>query len=259
MIKSIATLTLIIMFSLGQTARPSIAADNMSSLKRAKPDGLTELCWSGKINKKIPVFLHYSVNDNLIVGEITYLNSISKKPIKILGTVENDKSYRVLEFESGGNITGVIYGKPGQQTFDGSWFSPKTRKEVSLHLEKKDTSIVTQTIEPNLDEISGKYHYQYAKEGSSGDFSISKIKNNKAGFSIVSVTDGPALNTAEVSDDTIQLKGNSFIYKIPDADDCDFEVKFYKDFLTVKYIKGPCVGQFGMNATVEGIFLKVRP
>lgn len=258
MTNSIKTCLLILIFSVGQIARPSIAADNFNNWKRLKSNSLTEFCWSGNINKKIPVFLHYSVNEKLIAGEITYLNSKSKKPIKILGTVEKDKSYRLMEFETGGNITGVITGEPGQQTFDGSWFSPKTRKEFSLHLEKKDTSIVTQMIEPNLNEMYGKYHYQYGMEGYSGDFFINRIKNNKAVFSIVSVTDGPGRNTAEVSDDTIQLKGNSFIYKIPDTDDCEFKVTFYKDFLSVGYTKGQCIGQFGMNATVEGIFLKVR-
>jgi len=39
-----------------------------------------------------------------------------------------------LEFEKSRNITGIITGLPTEKLFTGSWFSPKTRKELSLNL-----------------------------------------------------------------------------------------------------------------------------
>ena len=40
--------------------------------------------------------------------------------------------------------------------------------------------------------------------------------------------------------------------------DCEFEVTIYKDFIFINYTKEYFTSQFGQNATVEGIFLKVK-
>ncbi len=90
-----------------------------------------EFTWNGKINKKIPVFLHYRIVDKLIIGELTYLNTKAKKPIKIIGTIGDDKSLRILEFDPTGNITGILTGLPDKDHFKGKWFSPKRNKELT--------------------------------------------------------------------------------------------------------------------------------
>lgn len=171
--------------------------------------------------------------------------------------MEEDKSYRLLEFEPNGNVSGIITGNPETQSFNGSWFSPKTRKELDLTLLKKDTSLAETDIRPDMNNIYGDYHYQYTEEGNQGGCKIEKVGDNKIAFSVFSVTGAPARNIADVPRDTIPLTASSFIYKIPGTDSCEFKVTFYKDFLTVDYTKGYCDGQFGMNATIDGIFLKI--
>ena len=108
----------------------------------------------------------------------------------------------------------------------------------------------------NKEAIFGRYHYQYTEEGYIGDLEISRIGNDKAAFSLFSVTGAPARNIADVPTDTIPFKGNSFVYTIPESDSCSFKVSFYKGFAVVVYTNGYCSGQFGMNATVDGIFIK---
>ncbi|CAN5411744.1 hypothetical protein BH11BAC3_BH11BAC3_34170 [soil metagenome] len=224
----------------------------------AAPASTTDICWSGVLNNKIPVLLHYSIHDKTIVGAITYLNTNSKTPIKVLGSVEADNSYRMLEFEHDGNITGIITGKPTGKIFKGTWFSPKSRKELPLELNKKDSSIESAEVITADNEIFGSYHYQYNEDGHHGQFELNKINDRQIAFSIFSTTSAPARNMADVPMDTIEMTGNSFIYKIPESDSCEFKVTFYKNFLKVNYTKGNCTGQFGWNATVEGIFLKVK-
>ncbi len=124
-----------------------------------------EISWKGFLNGKTPVFIHYQLDGNIIVGEITYLNTKNKLPITLLGTIDSDNNYRILEFEKSGNITGVITGKPAEDVFKGSWFSPKTRKELALNLVKKDTALVSKKIETKLEDLYGHYHYQYSEEG----------------------------------------------------------------------------------------------
>jgi hypothetical protein len=229
-----------------------------SMLTETKNKSNNEICWTGTLNGKTPVFVHYKLDSNLVIGEITYLNTKDKLPITLLGTIEDDKSYRLLEFEKSGNITGVITGLPTDNIFNGSWFSPKTRKELILNLVKKDTVINSITTDTKLPDIFGHYHYQYSEAGYQGDFEITKLPNSKAAFGISSVTGEPARNIAQVNDDTIKLATTRFIYKLPDTNDCEFEVKFYRGFAFIRYTKGFCDGQFGMNATIDGIFLKTE-
>ena len=142
--------------------------------------------------------------------------------------------------------------------FNGSWFSPKTNKELALNLVKKDTVIKSKTTDTELQNIFGHYHYQYSDRGYNGDIKIIQLPNSQAIFGITSVTGEPSRNVAQIDDDTISLKTTRFIYKLPEADNCEFEVKFYSGFAFIKYTKGFCDGQFGMNATVDGIFLKTE-
>ena len=217
-----------------------------------------EVCWTGTLKGKTPIFLHYKQDSNLIIGEITYLNTKDKQPITLLGTIEGDKSYRLLEFEKSGNIAGIITGLPTGDTFNGSWFSPKTRKELTLNLTKKGTVINSLTSDSELQDIFEHYHYQFSEAGYQGDFQITKLPDSKAIFGITSVTGEPARNVAQIDDDTIKLNTTHFIYKMVDTDNCEFEVKFYKGFAYIRYTKGFCDGQFGMNATIDGIFLKTE-
>jgi hypothetical protein len=218
-----------------------------------------EICWTGTLNGKTPVFIHYQLDSNLIIGEIKYLNTKDKLPITLLGTIEDDKSYRLLEFDNTGNITGIIEGKPTEKNFNGIWVSPKTEKELAMTLSPKDTLLNSPDVKPDQNQIFENYHYQYGEDGFNGNFDISKVGINKIDFNILSLTNierGP--NIAEVEKDTITMTGNSFVYKIPESDSCEFKVTFYKGFVNINYTKGYCSGQFGLNATIDGIFIKTK-
>lgn len=216
---------------------------------------LTELNWTGTLNNKIPINLKYSISDGIIIGQITYLNTKRKIPIKLIGTIDEDKSFRILEFENNGNISGIITGKPSEKEFVGSWFSPKSRKSLSLQL----TNLTKKPINnlPNVIIGSASYHYGYSEKGSQGDFEIKNLKNRYE-FSITSVTDDPARNIADVEGTVTSITKNSFKYKLPGEQEAEFQVTFYSDFIIIKYTKGDFEGQFGHNASIEGIYLKQK-
>lgn len=216
------------------------------------------ICWTGRINNNIPVFLQYTFQDKVIVGEITYLNTKDKKPIKIIGTIEEDTSYTLLEFTPDGNNTGIITGKPQDQSFQGSWFSPQTQNQRQLTLTKKDTVLHVPDLLPATAKIAGKYHYKFSEQGYQGSLQVNKLEDNSIAFSIFSVTEAPQRNIAQVSTDTVTMSNNSFSYLIPESDSCEFKVTFYQGFATVDYTKGYCQDQFGLNATIDGVFIKVK-
>lgn len=218
---------------------------------------LTEINWTGTLNNKTAINLKYSISGEIIIGEITYLNTKNKTPIKVIGTIEEDKSYRILEFESNGNITGIITGKPNEKEFNGNWFSPKSRKSLTLNLTNPTKKQIT--ISQNVIISNANYHYGYSEKGPQGDFEIKKLKNNKYVFSIMSVTGAPSLNIADIDETEISITGNSFKYVLPEEKENEFQVTFYSDFVVIKYTKGDFEGQFGHNATIEGIYLKMKP
>ena len=215
-----------------------------------------EICWTGTLSDKTPIFIHYQLDSNLIIGELTFLNTKDKLPIKLIGTIEENLNYNLLLFDNTGNITDVLNGLPTSESFNGKWHSLKNDKEYSFTLSLADTSITSPDIKPVDNQIFGNYHYQYGKDGYAGDFEINKVDNNKVEFNIHSTTNierGP--NMADVDNDTISMQGNSFVYMFYD---CEFKTTFYKDFVYINYTKGYCDGVFGMGATISGIYLKTN-
>ncbi len=253
---TIATLFIFLSACNGQKEKNTVTqtseTDGSQTTKVQPP---AEIVWQGTLNNKIPVLFHYSIQDADIAGEIIYLNTAGKKPISVCGNIKDDGSYDLYEYEKNGNVTGTIACKVTDQNLTGSWYAGRTGKEYKLNLSKKDTII---EIWPFTNDISGSYHYQYGEDGYQGDFDVKKIGNNKIEFGVSSLTGEPGRNLADVPTDTIEIKGNTFIYKIPETEDCEFKVTFYRTFLKVDYTKGPCLnGPFGFNATVEGIYFKL--
>lgn len=219
---------------------------------------LNDYYWSGTLKENIQIFLHYSIYKNVVAGNIVYTDNAEKKSKRILGIIESDSSFRLSEFNEDGNISVVITAVPCKSNFKCSWIFTNSKEEFNVTLLKKDTVLETTNIQADLSTIYGNYHYNYNEEGYQGNVSISKLANNKIAFNIFSVTSAPGRNMAEVPLDSIQLNANSFVYKMPESDSCEFKVNFFRNFLVVEYTRANCVGQFGWKATVEGIFLKTN-
>ena len=217
-----------------------------------------ESCWEGLLGGKIPVFIHFNNVEDIVTGEIVYLNTKDKYGIRITGTVDKEQRCSILEFNPFGTITGIIEGVIEEYQIIGSWTSPITKRTLSLDLNPKDTFVELSVLVPVMDDIFGEYHYEYGENDFMGDFTINELDSEKVEFRIFTSTgldSGP--NIAEIENDTIQLIGTSFMYSIPESDNCQFIVRFFRGFLHIKYLADDCDGQFGLGATLEGIYLKI--
>ena len=110
-------------------------SNNAAKVAANKSDSESTIYWTGAINSTIPIVLEYTIEDSLLVGSITYTNTKDKKPIKIIGNIQNDKSLRLLEFDPTGNITGIISGFSTEAKFKGDWFSPKNKKGAKVQFD----------------------------------------------------------------------------------------------------------------------------
>jgi translation initiation factor IF-1 len=104
--------------------------------------------------------------DSVVIGEIRYQKG--KQPIQLRGLHSKDDTYQLFEFETSGNITGILNGKFEGKAFKGEWFSPITRKSKSLNLKLYQTSVAKQVILSAQNSFGGTYTYSYGKDGTAG-------------------------------------------------------------------------------------------
>ncbi|MEH3112745.1 hypothetical protein [Pedobacter terrae] len=214
---------------------------------------------SGFINKKIPVELNISTYNQLILGNIRYLNTTSKQPIKIIGHMKDQNQYSLHEFERDGNISGIIDATLKKNKLEGRWYATKSDTSYAITLTFK----TNQNLKPEIfsplkpDQLAGEYAYQYGEKGYQGNITIKKVSGNTYSYDIGSVTHDPGRNIADASGKVV-LKNNQLIIQVNKS--CKFKIKFYNGFLVISkegsYELNDC--EFGFNATLEGTYLKIK-
>lgn len=214
---------------------------------------------TGFINKKIPVELNISVYNQLILGNIRYLNTRLKQPIKVIGHVEDQNQYSMHEFERDGNISGSIYAALKNNKLEGNWSATKSDTSYNVMLAiKTNKNLKPEVFSPlKPDQLAGEYAYQYGEKGYQGNITIKKISGNTYSYDIGSVTHDPGRNIADASGKAI-LKNNQLIIQVNKS--CTFKVKFYNGFLIISQESPGQLNdcEFGFNATLEGIYLKIK-
>ncbi|WP_316805043.1 hypothetical protein [Pedobacter nototheniae] len=240
--------TLLFLFCLG------IGISNAQQNNFAKRYTLT-----GFINKKIPVELDITVSKNIVLGNIRYLNTKAKTPIKIIGEVSDKNQYSLREFEKDGNISGIINATLKSDRLEGDWSATKSDTSYSAILNIKNN----ETFKPEIfsptssNQLAGKYFYQYGEKGYQGSITIKKLGGNTYSYDVGSVTHDPGRNIADASGKAV-LKNNQLIINVNNS--CKFIVMFYNGFLTITEGRQGQLSdcEFGFNATLEGTYLKVK-
>ena len=213
-----------------------------------------QLFWKGSLDGKIPVSIQYQTDGDIGVGEIVYLNTEMKTPIKLLGYVYDDW-FEFSEYDQYGEITGHIRGSISEGKVEGRWNTFYLTREYQLTASRVDTLIPTVDIKAEPKGIYGIYTYEYDENGGMGRLSAEKGPNDRFRFQISSTLgERGGYNMAIVDRDFAVLEKDSFIYQLPDTE-CLFSVRFYKDFACVRSIEG-CATAFGMNASVDGFYIK---
>jgi hypothetical protein len=215
--------------------------------------------FSGLIDQKIPVELNVSVSKNVVLGNIRYVKTKEKKPIKIIGTLNSGNHYHLEEFEKDGNISGIIDGVLKNGKLEGDWSSTKSDAVYPMTLDvQTNVNPKPEIFSPvPSDHFEGTYSYQYGENGYQGSITIKKIKGQMYSYDIGSVTRAPGRNIADASGE-VMIKNNQFTIEINKS--CSFLATFYNGFISITSVPSEqsrdC--EFGLNATLEGTFLKVK-
>jgi hypothetical protein len=210
--------------------------------------------FQGKLNGRIPIFLWFVLKDSVLKGEVTYLKTAKRLPITIVGTINSTGGLEILEFNNKGLISGIYNGQFEAKSFIGTWVAPVSGRELKFVLVNKDTLIKT---DANLtaNSIDGEYDYHYGKVGGDGGVNIRHVNGNNYKISMGAVTGAPANNVANVEDTTIRIVNNTAIFKL--GPQCAFRINIYKGFMVIKRLTDLMPCGFGMNASIEGTFMKI--
>lgn len=236
-----------------------IACLSAGILQAQQKTGYAHNTFSGLIDRKIPVELKVSTLNNVVSGSIRYLKTTDKKPIKIIGKLDKGNHYHLEEFEKDGNISGIIDAVLNDGKLEGSWSSTKNENVYPLALNvKADINSKPEIFSPSpAGHFEGTYTYQYGTEGYQGSITIKKIKDQMYSYDIGSVTRAPGRNIADASGE-VMIKNNQFTIEVNKS--CSFHAEFYNGFLMIatgnRERTAGC--EFGLNATLDGTFLKVK-
>lgn len=253
----IAATILLLPFCTSKPKHVEVAVNKIDSVNATGPTakyaGLYTL--SGTIKNTIPVFMWFFAKDGIVKGELTYLNTKARKPILIIGQVTASE-IRINEFKRDGDITGTFYGMLDKKSFHGTWWNVAADEELVFDLKAKDTLLNAIDTSLQAKEIAGTYSYAFAPNGFQGAMNVNEVSGDIYSFEISSVTPNPSRNIASVETDTVVVSNNTFDYLLKQSHNCEFKVRFYNGFAVITYIDENFDCEFGLNATVEGIYLK---
>ena len=269
--KRIYLLTLMFLLALPVCAVDAIGAEVEIA---TGPGVIVSYSWKGAINDTIPVSVWLETYDNIIVGEIVYTNTKEKKPIQLFGTTHKGKS-NIVEMLPDGLITGSISGVITNTSFEGTWTSPDKVVEKGTRFERasgKQYPIrLSAAIVPQARPVfwgydpatfEGEYRYSYGKNNAIGTVSIRKADAGDVEYRIDTNIGAPSFNIAEIPlDNRTTEKGhpqdNRIVYEYGPR--CAVEILLFEGFLFTRYVEGKiCQGEFGMNASVAGVFMQQK-
>ena len=228
--------------------------------------------WEGTINGKIPVTVWFDVRDGLIAGEIVYLNTKEKQPIALLGQVNWDDGR--LEFNEvlpNGVVSGIMLGVIRGNSFSGTWIAPAKTvergsryetidgKSYPLRLTRVDNSGIgfSRYFSWFYDQnpIAGEYRYSWGDNRAEGKMRVTATGRGSIEYEINTHVGAPSFNMADVGPETVTLEKNRVVVEL--ADNCAFEILLFNGFAAIRHIDDKiCWGYFGMNANVDGLYLK---
>jgi len=212
-----------------------------------------QTCWEGTKNGK-PLFIEYQIDEEVVIGQITYLNAKATKSFLLLGTIDEENACQLKELDRQGNLKEYIRGKINNNEMTGKWVNSSGDKLHDLSLTRADTLITSPEIRVNPEEVFGKYLYSNKESDHYGNLFVEKGIDNRIQFEI---NNSGGYNTAIVDRDFTTLTGHSFTYEMPYSEDHEFRTRFYKDFAYIDLGKGDRWGtMFGIGAHIDLFYVK---
>ena len=229
-----------------------------------------------QLDGRIPVFIVFqTTSDHIVAGYIYYPKAKHPAPILIAGTVGrfDDKLYYALdEYQADGTISGTIrMNTPNNPDYfsdmEGTWTNPKTQKEMkltSMRFSNEMPTWFTQSLLTPEDpgNIGREYSFQQWHPGyesmMGGNITFRAAGKNKVHFECANVRHNIADGKSSEGRPAV-LNGTTFEYREVNECHYGFRATFFPRFVVLTTItQNPTLDCFGMGASFDGIYIKVK-
>jgi hypothetical protein len=219
------------------------------------------------LNGKIPVRVAFEVDaEKTAAGEIYYPKAKNPAPILIVGYKMPDGDYYLREFNSKGEVTGIVHVERKAGKFSGYWTN--TRTEEGLRFTNLRTIAFPKACGGKLlpedpAHIGREYRYSFyhtgMKEMMGGTATFKGAGKNRIHFDISNVPGNIAEGKSEQGRPAV-LHGNQFVYNNINECGYGFKAIFYKQFVVFETTSdyGTTTDCFGAHTTFDGVYIKVK-
>ncbi|MBQ3804340.1 MAG: hypothetical protein II844_00850 [Prevotella sp.] len=241
----------------------------------AKADVLGEYSFTGTLGGSVPVKLKFCVNgDQIAVGEIYYPKAKHPAPILVVGRADDDGHYFLREFQSDGTVTGYMMfdiadeNTPAEHIVEGMWINPRTGKELRMTKMYADNEFVD--VPKYLDyedpqNIGREYAYKIWNENyksmMGGSVEFKAAGKYKLHFKVSNCPQNIAEGESEPNRPAVLGESTHDYFNYDNVNECgySFSAHFFKKFVVLKSTSDyDTYGCFGMGATFDGVYIKVK-
>ncbi len=223
--------------------------------------------FQGTLNGKTSVRIAFEVNsDNIVAGHIYYPKAAHPAPIMVAGFKNADGSYHLNEYQTDGEISGLIDLTISKGRLTGIWTNPRTEKELkftqmsSIAFPKGFGGLLTPEDPGQL----GHYYcfnlyHTGMKELMGGHVSLKAAGKNKVHFDIGNVVTGNIAEGSSEKGRPAVLNGNKFVYKNLNECGYGFSAAFFPRFVVLRTITDwNTTDCFGAHSSFDGIYIKTK-
>ena len=243
----------------------------------ALADVLGTYSFEGTLGDNIPVKLKFAVNgDEIAVGEIYYPKTKHPAPILVVGTLRDDGSYFMEEFQTDGTVTGVMRFKiegedtaAGPYISEGTWTNPRTDKSFPMkHFEENGEVVqVPEYLDYEDPQNIGReyaYHIYNPRYGQmmGGTVTFRGAGRHKLHFEVYNAPGYVAQGKSDPNRPAVLGDYTYDFFYYENVNDCGygFGAYFFKKFVVLKSTTTDPVtfDCFDQGMSFDGVYIKVK-
>ena len=244
-------LMMMLMFTLGMSAQTIVE----------------RVAFQATLNGKIPVRVAFEVDaEKTAAGEIYYPKAKNPAPILIVGYKMPDGDYYLREFNSKGEVTGIVHVERKAGKYSGYWTNPRTEEGLrftNLRTIAFPKACGGKLLPEDPAHIGREYRYSFyhtgMKEMMGGTATFKGAGKNRIHFDISNVPGNIAEGKSEQGRPAV-LHGNQFVYNNVNECGYGFKAIFYKQFVVFETTSdySTTTDCFGAHTTFDGVYIKVK-